>query len=68
MRNCLKIQLLGSIPKCTIIENVFDLVVGPKNPLPLKAGRHRLGGTHDEPYNGQTILDPHIASLKVNSN
>jgi hypothetical protein len=62
---CRKIQLLGSIPKCPIIENIFDLRVGPKNPLALKAGGHRLGGAGDEPYNGETMLNPRISSLKV---
>jgi hypothetical protein len=60
-----KIQLLGSMPKCTIIKNVFDLRVGPKNPLPLKAGGHRLGSASDKSYNRKTMLHPCIASLKT---
>jgi hypothetical protein len=53
--------------KGTIVEYIFDLSVGAKNPLSFKASRHRLCGASDEPYNGKTMLDPCIASLKVDS-
>jgi hypothetical protein len=62
-----EIQLLGCMLKCAIVKDIFDFSVGPKNPLALKAGRHRLCCASDQPHNGKAMLDPCIASLKANS-
>ena len=53
----------GAIP--TSVHNTTPGV--PKNPLALKASRHGLCCTSDEPYDIKTILGPCIASLKVDS-
>jgi len=59
------IQLLDRMLKGAVIENIFHLVIWPKNPPAFIAARHRGCSTSDKTHNGKTILSPCITSLKV---
>jgi len=51
--------------KGAVIENVFDLIIWPKNPPALITARHRGCSAGDKTDNGKTILSPCVTSLKV---